>query len=173
MPPDQNKKAMQEIEKAFNTGDLTIVDRIVDAGHKDESPIPGTSADRDGLKAQIQHFRQAFPNATFKIEEMVAEGETVAYRWTMEGTQQGTFEGYQPAHGAAAKKIRHFGQGVVRFKNGKMVSHQARDGIRSLLSELGHEPIPRPERDPDLAKHGRGGGPVGGGGGRGRGGPGG
>lgn len=157
MPPAENKKAMQRIADAFNTGDLSIVDQIVDAGHKDDSPVPGTRADRDGLKQQIQHFRQAFPGARFVIDEMVAEGETVAYSWSMEGVQQGSFLGHKPAHGAG--RVSHSGHGVVKFKKGKMISHRASDGLRGLLSKLGHEPVPRPDHDPDLQRLSKGGGP--------------
>jgi predicted ester cyclase len=121
--------------KAFNTGDLDIVDELLAPSHQDGTPFPGTSSTREGLKQQITHLREAFPDAEFSIVHLVAEGETVAFRWKMVGTQRGVFLDRPPSK----KRIEHFGNDIVVFRRGKMIRHESSDGHRQLLRKLGHD----------------------------------
>jgi len=147
MPPEENKKAVQRMLDAFNTGDLAIVDQLMAPTHKDLTPFPGASGDPDGMKRQIRHLRQAFPDVKFTIEDITAEGETVAFRWKMVGTQRGSLLG----HGPTNKVVEHHGNDFVKFAGGKMVEHRSSDNLRELLHALGHEPKFQPGRDPDLS----------------------
>jgi steroid delta-isomerase-like uncharacterized protein len=148
MPAAENKKSVERMLEAFNSGDFKIVDDLLAHDFGDETPFPGTTKAHEGLKKQISHLRQAFPDVKFSIENMVAEGETVAFRWKMIGTQEKTFIGHAPSR----KKVTHFGNDFVVFHNGKMVSHRSSDNLRDLLSALGHEPVFKVEADPDLKK---------------------
>ncbi len=135
MPPTENKRAVRRMLKAFNTGDVHIVDELLAPSSKDETPFPGTSSTKEGLKQQITHLREAFPDAKFTIVYLVAEGETVAFRWKMVGTQRGELFG-RPA---SKKRVEHFGNDFVTFRRGKMVKHESSDGHRQLLRKLGHD----------------------------------
>ena len=148
MPPEDNKKAVQRMLEAFNTGDLTIVDQLLGPEFSDQTPFPGTDRKENGLKKQIHHLRQAFPDVQFSIDHIVAEGDIVAFRWKMTGTQRGTLMGYAPSN----KTVTHYGNDFVTFKNGKMIDHRSSDNLRDLLQSLGHPPTPQPEKDPDLRK---------------------
>jgi len=136
MPATENKQAVRRMMKAFNTGDLSIVDELLAPSHKDLTPFPGTGPSAEGLKKQIAHIRQAFPDVKFTIEKMVAEGETVAFRWKMVGSQKGEFLG----NPASNKKIEHFGNDIVTFRRGKMIEHRSTDDHLELVAKCGHEP---------------------------------
>jgi steroid delta-isomerase-like uncharacterized protein len=136
MPPQENKAAVMKMVEAFNTGKTDIVDQLVDAKHKDETPFPATTPNREGLKQQIAALRTAFPDAKYTIDHIVAEGETVAYRWTLKGTHKGKLFG----HGATDKHVDHSGNDFVTFANGKMVAHHSADNLRELLAKLGLPP---------------------------------
>jgi predicted ester cyclase len=138
MPPAENKRAVEQMLEAFNTGNTAIVDKIVDAKHKDATPFPGTKPNRDGLKMQIQNLRQAFPDVKFSIENITAESETVAYRWKMVGTNQGALMGHRPTN----KQVTHYGNDFVIFNGGKIVEHHSADNLRDLLDKLGLPPKP-------------------------------
>ena len=142
MPPAQNEQAIRQMTDAFNTGNLSIVDQLVDPAHTDQTPFPGTGPNRDGLKAQINALRSAFPDVQFSIEQMVSSGETVAYRWKMVGTQHGSLMGHGPTH----KQVTHFGNDFVTFSNGKIVEHNSGDNLGELLDKLGipHGPAAGP-----------------------------
>lgn len=135
----ENKQAVQQMTEAFNTGDVTIVDNLIDEGLVDQTPFPQTGPDREGLKRQIQALRTAFPDVQFGIEDMVAEGETVAFRWTMVGTHEGPLLGQAPTY----RRVEHQGNDFVTFSNGKMVQHRSADNLIELFFKLGLQWPPR------------------------------
>jgi predicted ester cyclase len=142
MPAAENKRAVRRMFTAFNTGNLDIVDEIVSSDLKDLTPFPATRPNAEGLKKQIVHIRKAFPDVKFSVEMMLAEGEKIALRWKMVGTQRGEFLGHPPSN----KKVEHFGSDFITFRRGKMVEHRSSDNNRALLQRLGHDPRPRPEK---------------------------
>src|SRR3979411_2467456 len=113
MPPTENKAAVMKMVDAFNTGNTAIVDELVDAKHRDETPFPATTPNRDGLKQQIAALRTAFPDAKFSVDKITAEGATVAYRWTLHGTHKGKLFEHNPTN----KKVTHHGNDFVTFQN--------------------------------------------------------
>jgi predicted ester cyclase len=135
MAIDQHKEAVRRMLEAFNSGDEKPVDEVAHEQLVDQTPFPGTGPDRNGLKTQIKAVRRAFPDAKFSIDRMVAEGDTVAFRWRMEGTHRGPLFG----HAATGKPFVHFGNDFVTFKDGKIVEHLSADNIGELLSTLGIE----------------------------------
>jgi SnoaL-like polyketide cyclase len=56
---------------------------------------PGQPEQRrwDTLLALVAANREAFPDLVWTPEQMAADGDTVAVRYTMTGTQQGSFAG--------------------------------------------------------------------------------
>jgi steroid delta-isomerase-like uncharacterized protein len=82
--------------------------------------------------------RQAFPDVRFEMHDMVAEGDTVVYRWTGEGTQRGEFMGIPPSG-------RRFStQGVVfsRVRDGKIVEQRRIVDVYTMMQQLGAIPAP-------------------------------
>jgi steroid delta-isomerase-like uncharacterized protein len=64
-----------------------------------------------GLKQFAAMFQFAFPDIRFTIEEQIAEGDKVASRWTVQGTQQSDFMGMAPSGEPltlAGISIQHF-----------------------------------------------------------------
>jgi steroid delta-isomerase-like uncharacterized protein len=51
---------------------------------------------RDAAKQVVAMFSTAFPDLKHTVDEMLAEGNTVAARWTVRGTHQGDFQGIAP-----------------------------------------------------------------------------
>src|SRR6266704_766674 len=96
MTPGMNKTIVRHfMERTFNEGDLTIVDEsLVPEGVDHQEPL-GTQHS-DHLKEVITMLRTAFPDLHFEIHDMLAEGELVAFRSTMTGTNRGSFQGRPP-----------------------------------------------------------------------------
>lgn len=140
MPPVQNpnEQAVHQMTEAFNTGNLSIVDQLIDPAHVDQTPFPNTTPDRDGLKAQITALRRAFPDVKFSIDKIVSSGDTVAYRWKLVGTHKGPLMGHPPTN----KQVTHFGNDFVTFSNGKIVEHHSADNLSELLQQLGLQSSP-------------------------------
>ena len=58
----------------------------------------GATADRDGYKQALAMLVRAFPDLTVEIEEMVAEGDSVAVRAIERGTHRGPLMGISPTN---------------------------------------------------------------------------
>jgi predicted ester cyclase len=95
-------------------------------------PIVGLKAN----KAFSQGLFEGFPTIKNTIEDVVAEGDTVIYRSTLEGKQTGTFLG-MPATGKNAK-MNDFT--MVKIKNGKIVEQWYETNLLSLMQQLGLAP---------------------------------
>src|SRR5579883_534856 len=102
------------MERAFNEGDLSIVDETLAPGAIDHQEPAGTDF-ATHLKAVIIMLRAAFPDLHFELHELLAEGELVAFRSTMTGTHLGPFQGLPPTGKPISVAHMHF----IRLLDGK------------------------------------------------------
>ena len=82
--------------------------------------------------------RAAFPDLRTKVEQQVAEGDTVATRATMQGTHLGTFMGVAPTNKQVTLTVLLMDQIV----DGKIVLHYANADWIGVLVRLGALPPP-------------------------------
>jgi steroid delta-isomerase-like uncharacterized protein len=93
---------------------------------------------REATKEVVKMFGASFPDLQHTIEEIIAEGNTVAARWTVRGTHRGDFQGI-PATG---KSVRLSGTTVHHMADGKIVETWLTLDNHELLQQLGvvHQP---------------------------------
>jgi steroid delta-isomerase-like uncharacterized protein len=109
-------------EEVWNQRKLEIADDIFD---KDchtfqlRSGAPATSTPRgpESIKKHISEWVSAFPDLTFTIEQMVAEGDRVSSCLTMDGTHTGRWLGIPPN----GKRINIRMMTIHRLSHGKIV----------------------------------------------------
>ena len=94
--PEANKALVTRYFAAIEEDDLTAFDEIVSMHYQDHAP--GRQPGRQALKAAAQTLRVAFPDMTSTITHMLAEGDLIAVRNCVTGTQKGSF-GELPATG--------------------------------------------------------------------------
>jgi predicted ester cyclase len=85
------------------------------------------------IKQTILMFFKAFPDSTFIVENMVAEGDKVAYQVTIKGTHQDIFMGIPPT----GKKIEMRDTSIKRIINGKFVESWGTIDSLSMMQQLG------------------------------------
>jgi predicted ester cyclase len=78
----------------------------------------------------------AFPDLKFNINDIFAEGDRVAVRYTMVGTNQGSYMGAQPT----GKKISINGISIYRIAGGRLVESWGVFDRLSLMQQLGSKP---------------------------------
>src|SRR4030067_234908 len=136
MSAKRNKVAVRQIiEEAFNKGNLTVVDGVMAAEYVYHSSS-GDAKGPDGFKQMINMFRTAFPDINSTIEDIVAEGDKVATRATLQGTHQGNFMGIAPT----GKKINVVASGLIRFTGSKEVEAWGNMDMLSMYQQLGVVP---------------------------------
>jgi steroid delta-isomerase-like uncharacterized protein len=103
----------------------------------------------EGEKKRATFYRTAFPDLQFTIEDMIAEGDTVTYRWSSTGTHLGPLSVIAPS----GKKVNVSGMTFVRFADGKIVEGWVNWDTFSLLQQLGVVPVIIKKVDDDHKPH--------------------
>ena len=96
----------------------------------------GTGEDVHGLevfKKQNSEFFRACPDLHFSIDDMIVEGDKVATRWTLTGTQKGAFAGIP----ATNKKRTISALYIDRLAGGKFAEEWERYDTLGMMQQLG------------------------------------
>src|SRR5688500_11694557 len=89
-----NKAAFRRTyEELLNQGNLAVADEVIDPEFINHEAPPGRDRGPESMRGLAMMLRTAFPDLTFTIEAIVAEGDVVAGRLTMTGTHQGPLLG--------------------------------------------------------------------------------
>lgn len=89
------------------------------ATHADDVVLHDHDEAIHGVDAAVEHEKalyEAFPDMQYVLEDIVAEGDTAAARWTVTGTHEREFEGI-PATNAT---IEVPASGMVRVEDGEI-----------------------------------------------------
>ena len=133
--PKENKRIVKRVYDELNRGNLGIADELIVEGYVQHSILPVPQG-RKGFKEFFAAFGAAFPDAHFKIEDMIAEGDKVALRFAAEMTHKGTFMGVAPS----GKRVRFTGIDIFRLESGKVVEHWDEVDQLGFLRQLGIVP---------------------------------
>ncbi|WP_160320410.1 ester cyclase, partial [Rhizobium ecuadorense] len=78
-------------------------------------------------------MRGGFPDIQWTLEEIIAEDDKIAARFTMRGTHQGPFLGVEPT----GKSITVQAVNFYRLADGKFVEERGQPDLLSLLQQIG------------------------------------
>jgi steroid delta-isomerase-like uncharacterized protein len=123
--------------------DLDVVDALVDESYVGHDPsLPEELHGPQGVKDNVSMFRAAYSDARITVDDQIAEGDTVASRWTGRGTHDGELMGV-PASG---KQVTVSGIVVSRVANGKVVEEWTNWDTLGMLRQIGAIPAPTQAR---------------------------
>jgi steroid delta-isomerase-like uncharacterized protein len=130
----QENKALVErfVEEFWNEGNTSAADELMALDAEIHMPT-GEVVDVDGLKGFAGTFRESFPDWHSTFEELVAEGDRVAERWTGRGTHQGELQGIPPT----GKRVEVPGSVFYRIVGGKIVEFRGQLDMMGLMQQLG------------------------------------
>lgn len=136
MSTEQNKARVRRALDHFNRGDLEpYLDLYAeDAVLHDLGIEPGV----ENIRRFYEGFQQAFPDAQVTTDDLVAEGDRIAERFTIRATHRGDFQGIPPT----GKKITMSGITILRFAGGKCVERWTQADFLGLMQQLGVVPTP-------------------------------
>jgi steroid delta-isomerase-like uncharacterized protein len=131
---DNNKALVQRwFDEVWNSGRAEAIDEMFAS----EGVAHGLAAEKmhgpGGFKAFHASFRGAFPDVRVHIDDMVAEGDQVAYRFTATGTHSGGQLGFA----ATNRPMNIQGMGFVRIANGMIVEGWNVLDQLGMMSQLG------------------------------------
>src|SRR5215212_4201362 len=130
---EKNKALVREFfEEAWGKGNMAAVDEFVAADYV-EHPRPSTlPPGTEGLKQLIASYRTAFPDLKTTLDDIFAEGEMVAFRWSVSGTHLGDWLGVPPT----GNHVVATGITLFRIAFGKVVESWTSIGLSPAEEEL-------------------------------------
>lgn len=132
-----NKLAMKHFTEFINTASEKLAQELI--SQDAIFYVPGRTEPVKGPAGYLEiigMMRSGFPDIQWILEEMVAEGNTVAARFTMQGTHQGTFFGVPPT----GNKIKVQAMNFYYFSNGKIIKEYGQPDLLELLKQIGAIP---------------------------------
>ena len=131
---EDNKAVVSRfVEEVINQNRMDRADDLVVEDFVELDPLPSQRQGREGLKEVVGMMRAAFPDIHWVVEEMVAEGETVASRFTWSGTHRGEFLGV-PATG---RRVVVKGMVIDELAGGKMSKSRILMDSLGMMQQLG------------------------------------
>lgn len=136
MSPDQNKALLYRyIEAVWHKENPAAVDDFLAPNYRRHRSPVKSPLTREQQKELLVSFRAAFPDVTIELEDIVAEGDKIAFRSTMCGTHQGEFLGIAPT----SRKVIFSLLDIIRIEDGRFVEQWGGPDIYDLLQQLGGE----------------------------------
>ncbi len=126
MSLEANKAIVQRLfAEVINRRQLDGVDGLFAPGHIHHFP-DRTFQGPEGVKTLFAGIHDTFPECEMDIEDMIAEGDKVAVRFTARAT-----------HGATGKRVTYTGMDFFRIEDGKIVERRGEVDMLRLQQQLG------------------------------------
>ncbi|HBY95362.1 MAG: ester cyclase [Ardenticatenaceae bacterium] len=139
MSTEQNKAVIRRwIEEVINKQNLAVIDETHTSDSINHFLPPGLPQGPAGEKQLSTMFFSAFPDGKFTIEDLIAEGDKIAMRYTYRGTHKGDFQGIPPT----GKQFTATGINILRFSGGKIAESWVSFDTLGLMQQLGVIPAP-------------------------------
>ena len=130
--------AVERVEALFNRGELDRVEEFVTEDFVNHEAWPGEDPGYEGFRLRLRRLRDAFPDFHMTVEDVLADGDLVAYRATVTGTHRGELLGMRPTGRGFRVQHMHF----LRLRDGRASEHWACRDDLGMLQQLRLLPAP-------------------------------
>ncbi len=131
MSTEENKATVRRAYDLSTQKDLAALYELYDPAYVEHTRNGDASLEQ--LKRTTSVFFAAFPDSSFAVENMVAEGDKVAYQVTIRGTHKGPFMGVPPT----GNKIEMRDTSIKRIASGRLAESWGTLDTLSLMQQLG------------------------------------
>lgn len=138
MSAEQNKSIVHRwVEGGWNGGNLALVDELYTTDYMIHDPqTPDFPGGQTAFKQFVTNLRTGFPDIHVTIEDVIAEGDQVVWRWHITGTHDGNLMGIPPT----GRPISITGIVISRFANGKWAEDYVNWDTLGMLQQIGVVP---------------------------------
>ena len=120
-------------DEGWNANNLDVYDELVTEDFLDHQAIPGLEPGREGFKMLNAMFRSAMPDVWVTVDQIVAEDDKVACRWTSTGTHEGDLFGIPPTGAKVAVTATVW----YRIEDGRLAEGWINRDDVGLMRQLG------------------------------------
>lgn len=128
------KDVVRTVEELWGAGKLDELDHYFDPAFASHSSVPGLPPTLATAKMAHQMSMQAFPDRRTEIQDIVAEGDKVAVRVRLTGTNTGGLPWF--GVGANGAKVDFEFMAIYQVRDGKIVGHWGVNDL-AILIQLG------------------------------------
>ena len=133
MSAEENKALVRRfVEEFWNEGNTATADELM-ATDAAIHMSTGETLNLEELKSFAAMWRASFPDWHSTFEELIAEGDKVAERWTGRGIHRGELQGIPPT----GKRVEVPGSVFYRIAGGKIVEFRGQLDMMSLMQQIG------------------------------------
>lgn len=133
MSKESAQAALGKFAEAASTGNFDLFDEVVAPDCIDHDPAEGQVPGPAGYRFLFTGMRAAFPDISVALETVVQDEDTIAFAYTLTGTQTGPLGKIPPT----GKKVKIRGLQISKFKDGKMVERWGSSDELTLLKQIG------------------------------------
>ncbi len=142
MSTEETKATMRRYLDVFEQGNIELLDELLAPDYVNRTPAtPDLPTGPEGVKGVVSMFRSAMPDLRVAVEDMIAEGDKVATRYTLEGTHEGELFGVPPT----GRRLSIKSMTVERVSDGKIREHWRVTDNFEMMQQLGVVPEPGQE----------------------------
>src|SRR5687767_5698458 len=118
MSADDNKALVRRLFDRVQGGwSATVIEEFFAPTYRRHLTPTSAPLTAEGQRARATLLRDALPDATATLEDVLAEGDRVAYRLTIRGTHRATFQGISPT----GKLVTVSFTAIVRIADGQLI----------------------------------------------------
>lgn len=135
----ENKEIVRRYyEEALTEGNVELLDELIAedvVNHdplSDETLTPEEAQGFDGFRRHVELFHEGFRDGTVTIDDIIAEDDTVAARFTVEGIHDGRVAGIEPT----GNEISLTSMVFYRIEDGKIVERWLESDNLEMLTQL-------------------------------------
>lgn len=133
MPLEENKAAVRNyLEEMIGKGRRELLELTCQRDIIFHDPF-GDLRGHEGIWHTVSGFRSAFPDLTYRIKNLVAEGDLVATHTNISGTHTGEFLGTPGSGRSFSIEVMQ----LFQLTNGKIQEGWAVGDIGTLLEQMG------------------------------------
>jgi len=133
LEPTSNERIVRRIyDECLNGGRPELLRELV----ADEFVGPQGERGASGFGQTVAGLRAGFPDIRFTIEDVVADGDRVAVRWTWHATHTGAFRAWGPT----GKAVKDTGMAFYQLAHGKVVRAWVETDRLAVLQQIGAIP---------------------------------
>jgi steroid delta-isomerase-like uncharacterized protein len=136
---EENKEIVRRLgSEGFAQGNEAVLDELLAEDYVDHGAPPGVEPGREGAKAFVKQLQAAFSDIEQSVDDLVAEGDKVAARWTFSANHTGEFIGVP----ASNKRITVTGIEIDRIEGGRVAEAWSQVDITAFLMQAGALEMP-------------------------------
>jgi steroid delta-isomerase-like uncharacterized protein len=136
MSTEANKALARQLTETLHGGNADQIAELLSPDFVSHFPGVPQPMNREQYIQFNTAVMRAFPDFKQTVEDIVAEGDTVALRMTGRGTHTGVFQGMPPT----GKQFAITGMAIRRIADGKIVEEWANPDQLGLMQQIGALP---------------------------------